>query len=527
VKARPGRLVALLILGSATSLGAQAVASPRALSLEEALQLARPASEPVGLARSAVTRSRGQQFQARSELFPQLSGSASYSRLLKSQFSGLSSATSADTTGPARPTSCDRFFADPSLPIGARVDSLEKSVECFSSLSPFGSLGSLPFGRANTYNLGLSASQTLFSGGRVHGQIQAANAGRRSAEIGLTATEGQLTLDVVQTYFDAALADQLARISGTALDQADSTLKETELRRAVGTVPEFDLLRARVTRDNQRAAAIQSAYTRDLALLRLKQLLDLPGSQDLQLTTALDDSALAGAPSLQALVAAPGDTVTEHRAPVRQAAEGVEAQQGLLRVARSEHFPSVALTSAYGRVAYPKSGLPNWNQFLTNWSVAVGLQVPIFTGGRLKGDKLIAEAGLDEARLRLRQTVEFAQLDARNTLNSLNASLEALRASRGTAEQAERAYQIAEIRYREGISTHTELLDARLALEQARAVRAQAARDAQIARVRVALLAQLPLSSGGAAQAAGSTSSGTQRPATQSQPPASSGSGIP
>ena len=523
MRLRTGLLAALLALGGAAPALGQAAGEPRPLTLEEALQLARPASEVVGLARSAVNRSHGEQLRARSELFPQLTGSASYSRLIKSQFSSLATT---DTSASASPTHCNKFLGDPSLPIGARVDSLEKTLECVSSLNPFGDLGSLPFGRANTYNLGLSLSQTLFAGGRIRGQIQSANAGRQSAELGVTESEAQLTLDVVQAYFDAALGDQLSGIARTALEQADSTLRETELRRSLGTVPEFDLLRSRVTRDNQRAVAIQRASDRDLAYFRLRQLLDIPGNAPLRLTTVLDDSAMASTPSLRALLGGEGDTASERRAPVRQAALAIQAQEGLLRVAKSQNLPAVALTSAYGRVAYPGSGLPSWSQFLTNWSLAVGLTVPLFTGGRIAGDKLVARANLEDARLRYRQSSEFAQLDARSSLEELASAREMLRASEGTAAQAVRAYDIAEIRYREGISTHTELLEARLALEQARANRVQAARDALVARMRMALIARLPLAGAGAS-AASTTSATTRRPAQQTQPSATSGFGIP
>lgn len=512
-----------LVLFATGPLAAQSPAPPRRLTLEEALLLARPASEPIGLARAAVTRARGGWYQARSELFPQLTGSASYSRLIKSQFEGF--ARNDSSSGPSRPTSCARFFPDPSLPIAARVDSLEKSLECVASLDPFGDLGSLPFGRANTYNLGLSLSQTLFAGGRVRGQMRAADAGRRSAEIGLTAADASLTLNVVETYFDAVLADQLATIARSALDQADSTLRQTELRRQVGTAPEFDLLRARVTRDNQRAAAIQRESDRDLARLRLRQLLELPPGDSLALVTALDDSALAGAPSLAPLLAAAPDTVADHRAPVRQAVEAVNAREGLLRVARSQQFPALALTSGYSRVAYPGSALPSWSQFLTNWSVAVGLTMPLFTGGRIKGDKLVASADLEQARLQLRQTAESAELDARSSSRQLRTAIEALRASEGTAEQAERAYRIAEVRYAEGISTQNELLDARLALEVARGNRAQAARDAQVARVRMALIANLPLAGAGSALPTGT--SRPQRATTPQQSAAPAGTGFP
>jgi outer membrane protein TolC len=60
-------------------------------------------------------------------------------------------------------------------------------------------------------------------------------------------------------------------------------------------------------------------------------------------------------------------------------------------------------------------------------------------------------------------------------------------------ELAERAYQIAEVRYREGISTQVELSDARLQLEQARANRAQATHALYVASIRLALLPHLPL----------------------------------
>src|SRR5689334_3679144 len=69
-------------------------------------------------------------------------------------------------------------------------------------------------------------------------------------------------------------------------------------------------------------------------------------------------------------------------------------------------------------------------------------------------------------------------------------------ASSGTAQQASRAYNIDQIRYREGISTQTDLSQSRLLLEQALANRAQAARDLAVARVKLALLRDLPLQAG-------------------------------
>jgi outer membrane protein len=473
------------------------------LTLIEALELAEQKSEAVGIARADVARAQGERQRARSGYLPQLSGSASYTRTLRSQFSVLEGDNSGTTPSPT-PEDCPSFVPQPGLPVEERLDSLESAVQCASNADPFAGLENLPFGRENAYRFGLSLSQTLFSGGRLRGQTDAANAGVRSAATGLTSARAQLLLDVTQSYYDATLGDRLVIIAQATLEQADTTLSQTQVARSVGNQSDFDLLRARVTRDNQRPIVIQRTADRDMAYYRLKQLLDIPLEQPLALSTELGDTSLIQTPRLAELVEVAGDTTSDNRAPVRQAAEGVTSQRGLLRAARAQRFPQLSLTSDYAELGYPSDGSPFGTDFLSDWTVAVALQLPLFTGGRIKGDVDVARANLEQARLRFQQTRELAQVDARNAQIQLESALAAWEASAGTEEQAGQAYRIAEVRYREGASTQTELNDLRIQLAQAQANRARAARDLQVAKVRLALLPALPLaaSSGASASAA-------------------------
>jgi outer membrane protein TolC len=489
-----GLLLVAVVSGLAAPrwLAAQAVSpsAARPLTLAEALDIAERKSETVGIAREELARAQGDRRRARSAYFPQLNGSASYQRTLQSQFSALDAGTDT-TTGPVQ--TCNEFVPQPGLTVEQRLDSLESAVSCASSADPFASFRNLPFGRENTYRFGLSFSQTLFSGGQVSGQTQAANAGVRSAAVGLTSAQAQLLLDVTGAYYDASLADRLLAIAQATLEQADTTLSQTQLARQVGNLSEFDLLRARVTRDNQRPVVIQRRADRDLAHYRLKQMLDVPLNQPLALTTELGDTAVVDSGRLAAVVQNPGDTAGSTRAPVRQASEAVEAQRGLLRVARGQRLPQVALTSQYAQLGYPGKVSPFGTDFVSDWTVSLGLQLPIFTGGRIGGDVAVARANVNQAELRLQQARELAEVDARNSMIQLEAAQAAWQASAGTVEQASRAYHIAELRYREGISTQTELLDSRIQLQQAQAARARAARDLQVSKVRMALLPALPI----------------------------------
>jgi outer membrane protein TolC len=74
------------------------------------------------------------------------------------------------------------------------------------------------------------------------------------------------------------------------------------------------------------------------------------------------------------------DELAATRAPVRQAAAQVRLREELLRVARGEALPQVGLNTDYGRVAYPSDGLPGWEETRTNWTVGIGLRVPLLTG---------------------------------------------------------------------------------------------------------------------------------------------------
>lgn len=508
------RIIRLLtvaaLLGPATLPAQQG----RALSLEDALRMAGAQSEGIRIAEAGVQRAEGQQLQARSQYLPQVAASLSYARTLASQFEALASAgppAPPPGTPPVPPddgvdyyTPCRRYLAPAGSTEAARLDGLEAAARCASGSNGFGiDFSKVGFGAKNQYSLGLQGSWTMFSGGRVQAQNRAATAGRRTADIELGSQRAQVALNVAEAYFDAVLADRLVAIAESSLVQTEGVLGQTRLARQVGNQSEFELLRAQVTRDNQVPVLLQRRTDRDLAYLRLKQMLNLPFAQPVQLTTQLADERDLLAVTRSAGVAAvttvaEADTSALNRAPVRQLEEALAAQREQLRIARAERIPTVSLSTQYGRLAFPRATLPNLGNFLTNWTVSIGASFPLFTGGRIRGSQLVAEAGVREAEARVAQVRELAELDAQQAVAQLAQAEAALAASAGTAEQATKAYQIADVRYREGLSTQIELNDSRLLLQQASANRAQAVRNLQVARMRLALLKDLPLGTGAA-----------------------------
>ena len=497
----PAQLAAQATSGSAAAASMPAAPSagtPLALSLTEALRRALTASEQIAIARASEQRARGQQQQARSGLLPQVSASMGWQKTIENQFAAIA----------AKNSSGNGSSSGSSSSTGGGSDQTASFARIFAS--------------EYQLNGGIAVTQPIYTGGRARAALRASQLGQAAAEIGITSAQAQSQLDVTQAYYDALLTDRLLTIADSTIVQAERTLRQVQLTRSVGSASEFELVRAKVTRDNQRPGWLQARTNRDLAYVRLRQLLNLPDDQPVTLTDSILEAPAAAAvpvatapittvqvaaaevltidPAVRARIArtlGEADTTVRVRAPVRQAEQSVAVAAEQLRIAKAGRLPSLAATTNYQRLSYPVNILPkSLGDFYPNWTVGLGLQYPLFTGGRVQGDIQIAEAGVVEAKQRLRLAQEGAALDAHATASRLTEAEAAWQASLGTAEQAQRAYDIAEVRFKEGISTQLELSDIRVQLQQALANRARAARDLQVARKRLELLRDLPLSSG-------------------------------
>lgn len=482
LRALGATVAALLLMAMPIALHAQqatpatpTASSPTSLSLGDALRMAEQRSANVRAAGAGADRARGQLRQANSALLPQINGSASYQRAIQNQFQAIS----------------------------------EQFPDTSSGGGGGGGLANSPiaqiFAAPNTFILTLSATQNLWTAGRLTAQRAGAEAGLNAADIALSSAKAQALLDVAQAYYDAVAAERFAEIADSTLSLTERTLAQVRLAREVGTASEFDLLRATVARDNQRPAAIQARGNRSAAQLRLKQLLRLPLTQPLTLTTPIRDDSVALAAALAPVTLADARTVTPDtsvsaRATVRQAEAQLDAAEKALTAARLARLPAVQLSSTYQRFAYPPEGtfLPSdFNLYFPNWTVSLGLSFPVFNGGLTSGQKMVAQANVVEARARLEQTRDGAELDALLALTAYEQAAAAYAAAVGTDAQAARAYAIAEVRFNEGLSTPVELTEARVQLEQARLQRVTTARDLEVARLRLALLKDLPLTVGG------------------------------
>ena len=424
------------------------------ISLSEAVARALAESEEIVAARAMVNQAASQVTQATSAALPQLTGSLTYNRAIKTIFDDIS--------------------------FGPPADSADDSMSDFFS--------DLPFGRRNTYIANVQLSQLLFAGGSVGAARQVARRFRSAAEDQFTEAELQLTLQVRVAYLNAVAAQTLHEIALESQRVAFAHLQQVESFHQAGTASEFDLLRARVDYENRDPPVVQSANAAELALLELKRLVNIPADLPTVLTTRQGPGMVEVDQQLLA------DLVQER--PILHAAhETVLMRQAAISVYSGQRLPSLRLVGNLGFQAYPMDvAPPGFQDWREDWSISLAASWTPFDGFRTRGQIAQARAQLQQAEAeeaQVREGLEVALAAAMAEYRMARAQIEA---REQTVAMAERALELADSRFANGLSTQLEVSDAALLLDEARVNRVQAMYD------YIKALAQLERLSGGRLQ---------------------------
>ncbi|MBI4501400.1 MAG: TolC family protein [Gemmatimonadetes bacterium] len=469
-----------LLVGLVTVLAVPAVAQGPAgtgrtttvtLTLDEAVNRALAQGEEMQTARAQYRDAQGQVREALAGALPQVNGSLTYSRQFASIYQSLGSGTGSDTG----------------------ITSLFKNS---------------PFGAPNSWNASVTASQLLFSAGKVGAGLKAAKAFRAGTDAQQRETAADVAFRVKRAYLQAQYAERVLEVATAGLEEARKELRQVQLFQRAGTRAEYDLLRAQVDAANQEPVVVQAQGNLDLAILELKRLVNVPVDQDVTLATPLT------APDGTIPAVADETLTTEIERPALTAAEAnVQVRRQILRGTKADRWPSLSVQSTFSEQAFPQQVLPFDARFRRNWDAQVKVSVPLFNGFRTEAQVARAQAALDQAIAQRNTVQEQVALDVAQARAELKRTGSLLAARRETVRQAQRAMHLASVRYANGLSTQLEVSDARLLSQRAGMNQAQSTLDylVALAQLERALGRPLPLERKPLEQAAGTNTEADAR----------------
>ncbi|MDP8256820.1 MAG: TolC family protein [Candidatus Alcyoniella australis] len=334
----------------------------------------------------------------------------------------------------------------------------------------------MEMGSHDNYQAQFKLDQLLFGSGRVfyghraaRSQVDGRQAQYRTAQLKVAQLTAEAFLGLLITGENLDARQQ-------ALDAAQQHLDQVTNRHEAGAASRYELLRAQVEVNNLEPQVHEAQEMLDLAQSGFRRALGLP-----------EDASVLVAGSLQTDVAPLSEESALQSALVNRPEfelidAGVRAYEDLARSRRAQMLPALMFSGSYG---YSKPYYFDKEGDL-NWSVGLGLRVPIFDGLRSwheAGESRAQAHSLRMARTRLRADVDNELRSAE--LSRREAELRVRSTSR-TVETAESMVQIAEQSYTAGALTSLDVIDAQLALTNARLLHLKALYDYRLSQVRLA-----------------------------------------
>ena len=306
------------------------------------------------------------------------------------------------------------------------------------------------------FRTAITLRQTLFDQLQTYTHVIQARLGQRQADLQMAMVEQQLRFEVIRAYYGVLVAHSRKDVTEEAVKMAESDLKRVEDRFKVGLVVESDLLAAKVQSAEFRQQRIDAEGDVAVAYAALNTVLGLPVDTSQRVTGELAKKNFDPGRKEELLHLA-----LLHRPDYVRAGYSVQINKEGVAGAKREYLPRLDFMAAYGG-----SG-KDLSSGSSDWSVSAGFTLNLFDPGRgaRVGKARAAESMASAEQEHLASQIRLEVIRAHQQFVS---SRERLTVAEQVIDQAAETHRIVQNRYREGLTTITEVLRAETALVRSR-----------------------------------------------------------
>ncbi|MHB0912751.1 MAG: TolC family protein [Armatimonadota bacterium] len=310
----------------------------------------------------------------------------------------------------------------------------------------------------------------LYTGGRLSGAVQGAEALSAAAALGRATVERNTALETRTAYHRALLAQATVDVYGNLVREEQERVRIAEAAFAEGRIAKYDLLRNQAGLAEAEQQLTNARRDAEVALIDLKTVLGVSPGSEITLSDQLAYSPVTGAPETYI------QTALQNRPEIAAARARVTSAEANVTVAGSAYRPQIYAGAMAGAGTGMDAGV----------TVGVTVGLPIVDGGLRASAVREARAMRDAARRDEQQAVLAVQQDVNTAWAELQAADRNVQLSEAAVAQAEEDYRVIKLRYEAGKAVNVEVLDALAALVRARNNRLTALYEYNIAGDRLA-----------------------------------------
>ncbi len=329
--------------------------------------------------------------------------------------------------------------------------------------------------------LRVSLQQPLFTGFRISSTIRVAELSAQAAMLDHANDSMDLALNIVGAYWTLHQAREVERFAAENVVRLEQYSRDTDRLLTAGAATRNDVLRIQVQLSGARLGLIDAQNDARLAAMNLNILLGRPVDMPVNLVSKPGAAGEGVRPGLGAL----NDWALSHRGDLQAFRSRVEASRAGVRAAESGWWPQIALT---GNAYYARPNaryMPARDEFKGTWDIGVVLSMDLWNWGQTARQADQAEATLKQNELLKAQMEEAVSLEVHRAHLLLTRADARVDVASLAVRQAEEQSRITEDKYKNGLATSADLLDAQVALYQAKTTFSGAQVEQEIALARL------------------------------------------
>jgi outer membrane protein TolC len=300
-----------------------------------------------------------------------------------------------------------------------------------------------------------SFSQTLFSYESIQ-RFRAARTAEQAAQLSYQDILDVVTLTVGNAYLRIIEADSQIKAQEAQVQNARALYGRAVDQVQAGTAPRIDATRTEVQLHTEEYNLSIARNNFSLAKLALGRAIGLPLGQQFELADTLPYSDITPLSVDDALQIA-----YKSRSDLRSALGSQKAAAQTLSAAKGERYPTVAVNGDYGDIG------PTFGHSHGDFTFQAGVKIPLFTGGRIKGDITQAEAALRQRKAEAEDVRGQIDQDVRTALLNLSAAKEQAEVAKQSVELANESLARSKDRFTSGVTDSVEVVQAEQALASA------------------------------------------------------------
>ncbi len=321
----------------------------------------------------------------------------------------------------------------------------------------------------------------IYTAGRTDALERAARADASAAASEASSARADLKLEVARAFWALVTARSSVGVLERALDRAEAHAGDVRQRLGAGLVPPNEVASADAQVARQRMLAIEARNQRDVASADLARLIGESVATPIEADATLETP--PGVPSASEGLVADARTHRDDRHALERRIAAADERRS---AAAAGFLPTAAVVGGFDYARPNPRIFPRADRWDNSWDVGVNVSWSLWDGGRTKAEVAEAAASAEASRQRLAEFDSVLAVEVRQRLLEIESGRAAVAAADEGIRSAEEARRVVSERFKAGVLTHTEVLDAQLALLQAELDRTRAMAGVRLSEARLA-----------------------------------------